>query len=186
MFSQRIWCYSFLSSVCGCGVPGSVSSSPFPLWAGGCGDSSGPLFRMSCGSTSSSGSCRVNYPTVSGCGFLTPNQCTIPYVVTKSLLGAELTYRTSLRKSFFLNIRIKIFFGHVKNYKSPALWDAGALRDWPPFCILPPLSHACAVCSLSISVEISSTSQFVVIFSVVCCNRFIKSYIPKCSQFSVE
>ena len=32
---------------------------------------SGPLFRMSCGSASSSGSCSVAYPIFSGCGFLT-------------------------------------------------------------------------------------------------------------------
>ena len=51
--------------------PGSVSSRLFLLRAGSCGDSSGPLFRMSCGSASSSGPFSVAYPTFSGCGFLT-------------------------------------------------------------------------------------------------------------------
>ena len=31
-----------------------------------------------------------------------------------------------------------------------------------------------------------SSCWFVVIFSPVCCNRFVKSYISKCSQFCLE
>ena len=110
----------------------------------------------------------------------------VPYVVTNSLSSAESTYRTSIRKSIFKYSRKNIFRPCAsKTLKSPALRDAGTLRDWPPFCILLPLSCACAVRSRSISVEIFMC-QFVVIFSLVCCNRFIKSFVPKCSQFSVE
>ena len=52
-------------------MPSSVGSHLFPLRAGWCGVSDGPLYCMSYGAASSSGFCCVTYPTFSGCGFLT-------------------------------------------------------------------------------------------------------------------
>ena len=47
---------------------GSVSCHLFPLRAGGGGEPSGPLFRMPCGSASSSRACSVACPTCFGGG----------------------------------------------------------------------------------------------------------------------
>ena len=58
------------------------------------------------------------------------HQADVPHAVTKSPSGAELTYRTSLRKFFFRYSRKNISDTSIKNFKSPALRDAGNLRHW--------------------------------------------------------
>ena len=47
--------------------------------------------------------------------------------------------------------------------ESPALGYAGTLREWVPFCILPPLSYAYTVLPRGISVDIHNTTVVAIV-----------------------